>query len=186
MRASVARRSRETRETRAAVRASLVSRVVICVSRAFCSTDQEKRETARSLGWRVMRKNMIGWSVVQTFSRLPISRTFKGNRKKVRVIESSKKIAGSKEKKTVFTAQWTFFIEMLSENWKIPLDYKAERNVTKHCLNRACVLLFWQAELFHNAPMGNSKFNVSDASTLCFPDFLTAQNMVRVIEGITI
>jgi len=25
------------------------TRVVICVSRAFCSTDQEKRETARSL-----------------------------------------------------------------------------------------------------------------------------------------
>ena len=26
-----------------------ISRVVICVSRAFCSTDQERRETARSL-----------------------------------------------------------------------------------------------------------------------------------------
>ena len=26
-----------------------VTRVVICVSRAFCSTDQEKREIARSL-----------------------------------------------------------------------------------------------------------------------------------------
>ena len=60
MRASVKRRSRETRETRAAARevkretalfcrASPVTRVVICVSRAFCSTDQEKRETARSL-----------------------------------------------------------------------------------------------------------------------------------------
>ena len=42
-RASVQRRSHETRETRA--------RVVICVSRAFCSTDQEKRATARSLGY---------------------------------------------------------------------------------------------------------------------------------------
>ena len=29
--------------------ASLVRRVVICVSRTFCSTDQEKRQTARSL-----------------------------------------------------------------------------------------------------------------------------------------
>ena len=38
------RRSRERRETRA-----LVTRVVICVSRTFYSTDQEKRETARSL-----------------------------------------------------------------------------------------------------------------------------------------
>ena len=26
-----------------------ITRVVICVSRAFCSTDQERRETARSL-----------------------------------------------------------------------------------------------------------------------------------------
>ena len=42
-RASVERRSRETRETRA--------RMVICVSRAFCSTDQEKRATACSLGY---------------------------------------------------------------------------------------------------------------------------------------
>ena len=31
--------------------------------------------------------------------------------------------------------------------------------------------------------MGNSKFNVSDASRLFFPDFLGAQNMVRVIKG---
>ena len=32
--------------------------------------------------------------------------------------------------------------------------------------------------------MGNSKFNVSDASTLFFSfDFLRAQNMVRVIES---
>ena len=35
----------------------------------------------------------------------------------------------------------------------------------------------------YNTSMGNSKFNVSDASTLFFPDFLRAQNMVRVIEG---
>ena len=33
------------------------------------------------------------------YSRLPITRTFKGNRKKVRVIGSSKKIAESKVKK---------------------------------------------------------------------------------------
>ena len=59
-RASVKRRSPETRERRAAAReekllwclsrlAPSVTRVVICVSRAFWSTDQEKRETARSL-----------------------------------------------------------------------------------------------------------------------------------------
>ena len=34
---------------RAARLAPSVTRVVICVSRAFCSTDEEKRETARSL-----------------------------------------------------------------------------------------------------------------------------------------
>ena len=32
--------------------APLVTRVVICVSRTFCSADQEKRETARSLSVR--------------------------------------------------------------------------------------------------------------------------------------
>ena len=31
--------------------------------------------------------------------------------------------------------------------------------------------------------MGNSKFNVSDASTLFFPYFLKAKNMVQVIES---
>ena len=55
-RASVERRSPETRERRAAAReekllclsrlAPSVTRVVICASRAFWSTDQEKRETA--------------------------------------------------------------------------------------------------------------------------------------------
>ena len=74
MRASVERLSRETRETRAEARKSLdrerpfslalrvvsllsclsrlaPSRVVICVSQAFCSTDKEKGETARSLNF---------------------------------------------------------------------------------------------------------------------------------------
>ena len=46
-RASVERRSRETRCLSRL--APSVTCVVICVSRAFCSTDQEKRETARSL-----------------------------------------------------------------------------------------------------------------------------------------
>ena len=31
--------------------------------------------------------------------------------------------------------------------------------------------------------MGNSKFNVSDDTTLFFPAFLSAQNMVRSIGG---
>ena len=51
-RASVERRSRETRDARNEGLSHLspsVTRVVICVSRAFCSTDQEKRETSRSL-----------------------------------------------------------------------------------------------------------------------------------------
>ena len=62
--ASVERRSRETRDARREKRgrepekkkfeclsrlAASVTRVVICVSRALCSTEQEKRETARSL-----------------------------------------------------------------------------------------------------------------------------------------
>ena len=39
-------------------------------------------------------------------------------------------------------------VEMLSEIWKILLDYKSERNVTRQ-LNIACVLLFWEVKLFH-------------------------------------
>ena len=31
---------------------------------------------------------------------------------------------------------------MSSEDYKILLDYKSERNATTHSLNRACVLLF--------------------------------------------
>ena len=54
--------------------------------------------------------------------------------------------------------------------------------------------MFWEVKLFtldlwqtssklyaYNTSMGNSKFNVSDASTLSPPDFLSAQNMVRII-----
>ena len=36
------------------------------------------------------------------YSRLPITRTFKGNRKKVRIIASSKKIAESKVKNSFY------------------------------------------------------------------------------------
>ena len=42
---------------------------------------------------------MIGEPVVRTYSRLPITRTFTGNRKKVGVIGSSKKIAGTRGKR---------------------------------------------------------------------------------------
>ena len=46
-------RARVERETCLSRLAPSVTRVVICVSRAFCSTDQEKRETARSLFCRL-------------------------------------------------------------------------------------------------------------------------------------
>ena len=89
---------------------------------------------------------------------------------------------------------------MSSENLKILVDYKSERNVTKHSVNRTCVLLFWEEKLLHvnlwqltsastskpysyNTSIGNPKFNVSDARDGFFPDFLRAQNMVQVIEG---
>ena len=79
------------------------------------------------------------------------SRTFKGKSKKVRVIGSSKKIAGSKEKKTQFFLHSEHFNhpfncrqvkETIERSEKVFLDYKSERNVTKHCLNRACDVLF--------------------------------------------
>jgi len=44
-----ARERRWTKPLDARRDAPLVTRVVICVSRAFCSTDQDKRETALSL-----------------------------------------------------------------------------------------------------------------------------------------
>ena len=56
--ASVERRSRETQEKRAA---SPVSRVVICVSLAFCSTDEENRETARSLPKEIKFRGMTNY-----------------------------------------------------------------------------------------------------------------------------
>ena len=70
---------------------------------------------------------------------------------------------------------------MSSENWKILLDYKSELNVTKHSLNRECVLLFcfhvslWQStsasnsKLYsYNTSIRNPKSNVSDASRRLF------------------
>ena len=72
---------------------------------------------------------------------------------------------------------------MSSENYKILLDYKSERIVTKHSLNRACVLLFWEVKLLslcpstvastsklysYNTSIGNPKFYVSDASRRLF------------------
>ena len=42
------------------------------------------------------------------YSRLLITRTFKRNRKKFELSGARRKLAGRKEKKTVFTAQWTF------------------------------------------------------------------------------
>ena len=75
---------------------------------------------------------------------------------------------------------------------------KSTRNVTKYSLKGPCVLLFCEVKLFtldlwqttsaytsklyvYNTSMGNSKFNVSNASKLLFPDFLIAKNMVPVI-----
>ena len=43
--------------------------------------------------------SLSGSSGLQIYSRPPITRTFKGNRKKVRVIGSSKKIARDYDKK---------------------------------------------------------------------------------------
>ena len=68
-----------------------------------------------------------------------------GKSKKVRVIGSSKQIAGIKGK-TSFRSTLNIFItfnsrNVISESWKILLDYKSERNVTEHSLNRAWGLL---------------------------------------------
>ena len=81
------------------------------------------------------------------YSRLPITRTFKGNRKKVelsgvRVIGSSKKIAESRVKNVFY---WTFYSPVIVEM----LIKITESHVTKHSLNRVCVLLFGEVKLFY-------------------------------------
>ena len=48
----------------------------------------------------------------------------------------------------LWLVQLCLIVEMLSEIWKILLDYKSERNVTRQ-LDIACVLLFWEVKLFH-------------------------------------
>ena len=92
---------------------------------------------------------------------------------------------------------------MSSENQKILLDYKSERNLTKHSLNRACVLLFWEinekscfalaCDNQHQPPLVNytlttRQWEIQNSTFRTpvdgvFPDFLSVQNMVRVIEG---
>ena len=69
------------------------------------------------------------------YIRLPITRTFQGNRK-------LEKIAESTPEKNSFYCIVKILITFNCRNVKILLDYKSERNVTRHCLNRACVLLF--------------------------------------------
>ena len=111
--------------------------------------------------------NNVSFGLIGMYSRLPISRTFKGNRKKF-------ELSGARSKSGSYCTVNILTVEMLSENWKILLDYKSECNV-KNSLNRACVLLFWVVRLFHlrfvtnnisfhkyympsyNTSMGNSK-----------------------------
>ena len=71
---------------------------------------------------------------------------------------------------------------MLSQNWKILLDYETERNVTKHCLKLFHITTSASTSKLYayNTSLGNSKTNVSDAKYTVFPDFLRAQNMVQL------
>ena len=48
---------------------------------------------------------------------------------RVRVIRSSKQIAGSKGKTRFYCTVNILTVEVLSENWKILLDYESECNV---------------------------------------------------------
>ena len=139
------------------------------------------------------------------YSRLLITRTFKGNRKKVWVIGSSKKIAESKVKKSFYcTVNILIKFNYRNVKWKLKdsLDYKSERNAhgTKHSLNRECVVLFWEEKLLHvslwqstlastskrypyNMSIGNPNSMFRTPVDGFFPDYLRAQNMVRVINS---
>ena len=90
----------------------------------------------------------------KAYSRLSITRTFKGNRKEVRVIGSSKKIAESKVKNSFYCTVNILitFNCSLNVKWKLKDTFRLyirTTNVTKHSLNRACVLPFWEEKLLH-------------------------------------
>ena len=71
----------------------------------------------------------------------PDNSNLQGKSKNVRVIGSSKKIAGSKEKFFLHSEHFNHPFncrkvkETIERSEKIFLDYKSERDVTKHCLN---------------------------------------------------
>ena len=69
---------------------------------------------------------MMGSQSLMTYSRLPITRTFKGNRKKVRVIGSSKKIAESKVKNS-----FQCYNSMFQHLWRHMVDNKKEQYSSK-------------------------------------------------------
>ena len=90
----------------------------------------------------------------KAYSRLSITRTFKGNRKKIRVIGSSKNIAESKVKNSFYCTVNILitFNCSLNVKWKLKDTFRLyirTTNVTKHILNRACVLPFWEEKLLH-------------------------------------
>ena len=87
------------------------------------------------------------------YSRLLITRIFKGNRKKSLSCREVEEHSREKAKKQFLITHLNREVEeRLCDYWNIrkdTLDYKSERNVTKHCLNRAYDLLFWEVKLFH-------------------------------------
>ena len=85
---------------------------------------------------------------------------------------------------------------MSSENYKILLDYKSERNIAKPCLNRACFTVLrsklWICDKQYEPPIvnymptarqceiQNSMFGTPVGQVGCY---FPVQNMVRVIKG---
>ena len=125
-------------------------------------------------------------SIGGNYRRLPITRK---RSKKVWVIRSSSYREfedNSREYgKNSFYCTVNILITFNYRNvkWKLKdtsiFIYKTECKVTKHSLNRACVLLFWEEKVLHvslwqstsastsklysyNTSIGNPKFNVSD------------------------
>ena len=61
------RREKQGRQSCLSRLAPTVTRMVVCVSRAFCSKDQEKRETARSLLFARTRRGFL-WAQNKMYS----------------------------------------------------------------------------------------------------------------------
>ena len=79
-----------------------------------------------NLKWQ--RTHRLSWEIIRS---TPDNSNLQGKSEKSRMIGSPKQIVGRKGKTSFYCPVNILIVEMLSENWKILLDYKSECNVKK-------------------------------------------------------